>query len=290
MDLDAAVIREVVRRALDEDLGSAGDLTSGLCVPEGRSGLARVLAKEAGVVAGLPIAEQCFKALDDGSESKLLCRDGDAVEAGDVLMTVRGRCSALMAGERSALNFLQRLSGIATRTRAFVSAVASTGAKILDTRKTTPGLRSLEKYAVRVGGGCNHRFGLFDQVMIKENHFALAAPTGFENVVRRAVANSAAPVIAEARNVDEGLAAVRGGAMVVMLDNMQPGPELRAAVAMLRKEAARLGHEVEIESSGGVTLDNVRAYADCGVDRISVGALTHSVRAMDLSMLVEEVN
>lgn len=288
MQLDGAVIREVVQRALDEDLGDAGDVTSRLCVPEGRNSRARIVARAPGVLAGLPVAEACFRLVDEGVEFEAHKSDGDRVCPDDAVLSVRGPSTALMAAERSALNFMQRLSGIATRTRDYVDAVGPSGTRVFDTRKTTPGLRALEKYAVRIGGGCNHRFGLFDQVMIKENHVALAVPVEYEQVVRAAVEGSEKPVIAEARNVEEALAAVRGGADVVMLDNVAPGTELRGAVQLVREEAQRLGRRVEVESSGGVTLDNVRDYAECGVDRVSVGALTHSVDALDLSMLVEE--
>lgn len=288
MVLDGALIRDVVRRALQEDLGDAGDLTTRICVPEGRRARARITAREPGVLAGVPVAEECFRALDADVAIEWLHGDGDSIEPEDVLVVVHGVAAALTAAERTALNFLQRLSGIATRTRAYVQAVEGLGARVFDTRKTTPGLRALEKYAVRVAGGHNHRFGLFDQVLIKENHFALAFPTPYEEVVRRAVEESTAPVVAEARDLDEALAAIRGGASVVMLDNLSPGPDLRRAVDAVRDEARRLGNSVEIESSGGVTLESVRSYAECGVDRISVGALTHSVVALDLSMLVED--
>ena len=290
MQLDRAMIEEVVRRALEEDLGGAGDLTSQLCVPESRRSSARILAREPGIIAGLPVAAACFRAVDEAVELELRREDGDEVAAGDVVLSVAGSSAALMAAERSALNFMQRLSGIATRTSEFVAAVGASGARVFDTRKTTPGLRMLEKYAVRVGGGQNHRVGLFDQVMIKENHVALAAPTPYEEVVKAAVDRSGGPVVAEARDIAEAISAVRAGAAVVMLDNIAPGDALRCAVADVRAEAARLGRSVEIESSGGVTLDNVRGYAECGVDRVSVGALTHSVRSLDLSMLVEEVS
>ncbi|MFM1873048.1 MAG: nicotinate-nucleotide pyrophosphorylase, partial [Planctomycetota bacterium] len=170
-----------------------------------------------------------------------------------------------------------------------VDAVAGTGAAILDTRKTTPGMRLLEKRAVLAGGGRNHRIGLFDQVLLKENHFGFAAPTPYQEVVARCVRGQDLPVVAEARTVDEGLAAVRGGAAVVLLDNFAPGESLRLAVNALRSEAARLGRRVEVEASGGIVLGNVRAFAECGVDRLSIGALTHSAVAIDFSLLVEGV-
>jgi nicotinate-nucleotide pyrophosphorylase (carboxylating) len=287
VDLDRRLVERLVRAALDEDLGEAGDITTACSVPSGRRGEGRIIAKESGVLAGLPLAAACFRMLDGGVAVEELRADGDALAAGDIVLRVRGSAPALLAGERTALNFLQRLSGIATATRAFVAAVAGTGARVLDTRKTTPGLRALEKYAVRIGGGENHRFGLYDQVLLKENHFALALPATCEEVVQHCVARSDRPVIAEARTVGEALMAVRGGARVVMLDNFPPGAELRSAVAAVRAAAAGLGVDVEIEVSGGVDLERVRTIAECGADRISVGRLTHSARALDLSMLIE---
>lgn len=289
MDPDEAS-RECVLRALAEDLGgtvdAAADRTGRLAVAAGRPGRARVTARAAGIVAGLACARLAFELLDGGCTVQTACRDGDSASAGTAVLTVSGPLRVLLAAERTALNFLQRLSGIATLTRAFVDAVAGTGAVVLDTRKTTPGLRILEKQAVLAGGGHNHRFGLFDQVLLKENHFA-AAGAPVEDVVRRCVAGQSAPVVAEARTVEDAVAAVRGGAAVVLLDNFPAGPQLVDAVHAVRTAAAETGRTVAIEASGGIRLDNVRAYAACGVDRLSVGALTHSAPALDLSMLVE---
>ena len=174
-------------------------------------------------------------------------------------------------------------------TRRYVDCVAGTGASILDTRKTTPGLRHVEKAAVLAGGGVNHRIGLFDQVLLKENHFGLALPLSYEEVVRRCVVGQSRPVVAEARSVEEAVAAVRGGAAVVLLDNFEPGSPLRAAVAAVHDAARAAGREVATEASGGITLSTVRAFAESGVDRISVGALTHSAPSVDLSLVVEGV-
>ncbi len=289
MQLDLALVRECVRRALDEDLGAAGDVTTRLCVPEGARARARIVAKQAGVIAGLPVVEACLRRADAAVSIQRHCAEGARVEPGVMVLTAEGVAAGLLAAERTALNFLQRLSGIATAARALVDAVGGSGLRVYDTRKTTPGLRALERYAVAAGGACNHRFGLFDQVLIKENHFALAGATAYGDVVRAAVAGSPAPVVAEARDAAEGVAAVEGGAAVVLLDNFAPGPSLREAVAAVRSAAARSGRAVEIEASGGVTADNATAFASCGVDRVSVGALTHSVRALDLSMLLEAV-
>ncbi|MGE3175667.1 MAG: carboxylating nicotinate-nucleotide diphosphorylase [Planctomycetota bacterium] len=288
-----ATLDDCVRRALVEDLGQAEfdvgcDLTSRLAVPAQRRGRATIRSKAAGVLAGLDCAVGAFQALDPDARIETLCADGAVVTPGDPVLTVESDMRALLAAERTALNFLQRLSGIATLTARFVAAVRGTGARILDTRKTTPGLRVLEKRAVRAGGGDNHRIGLFDQVLLKENHFACALPEGITAVVRRCVDAQVGPVIAEARTEAEAVAAVEGGAAVVLLDNFEPGPALTAAVQAVRAAAARRGSRVATEASGGVRLDNVRAFAECGVDRISIGALTHSAPALDLSLLVEE--
>jgi nicotinate-nucleotide pyrophosphorylase (carboxylating) len=294
MDRPAANLQARVRMALEEDLGGEigageGDLTSCLALPRGQRGRARMFAKAPGVLAGLACAAEAFRQLDPHCQLEIRLADGATVERGDLVLWVEGEMRSLLAAERTALNFVQRLSGIATQTRAFVDAVHGTSAKILDTRKTTPGLRMLEKAAVLAGGGCNHRFGLHDQVLLKENHFAFAKPLTYEEVVRRCVAGQSGPVVAEARDQDEALAAVRGGAAVVLLDNFAPGPDLCAAVAAVRNAAAAAGRMVAIEASGGVDLQSVRAFADCGVDRISIGALTHSAPALDFSLLVEGV-
>ncbi|MFN3243932.1 MAG: carboxylating nicotinate-nucleotide diphosphorylase [Planctomycetota bacterium] len=286
--------RECVRRALAEDLGSDGlavtnDVTSALSVAIEQRGRGVIRAKSTGVLAGIECAIESFRMLDAGCTVEPLLQDGDPFEAGVEVLRFEGAMASLLAAERTALNFLQRLSGVATRTRQFVDRVAGTGARILDTRKTTPGLRYLEKAAVVAGGGENHRIGLFDQVLLKENHFGFARPTSYEDVVRRCCEGHDRPVIAEARTVDEAVAAVAGGAGVVLLDNFEAGEPLRAAVAAVREAARTAGRRVETEASGGIDLDTVRSYAECGVDRISVGSLTHSAPAVDLSMVVEGV-
>lgn len=295
MDVHEASLRTCVRNALAEDLGRDdlsldADVTTRLAVPAGKRGRARLVAKAIGVLAGLSCAEMAFRLLDPSVSCELLRRDGDPLVPGDVVLHVEGDMRALLAAERTALNFVQRLSGVATSTRAFVAAVAGTSARILDTRKTTPGLRILEKAAVLAGGGCNHRIGLYDQVLLKENHFGFAAPRPYHEVVNACVVGQDRPVVAEARTVAEAEAAVRGGASVVLLDNFEPGQPLREAVAAVRSAAASMGREVLTEASGGVNLKTVRAFAECGVDRISIGALTHSAPAADLSLLVEGVS
>lgn len=294
MDPRPEEVRAVVRRALAEDLGSevldvACDVTSRLAVPEGRRGRARVVAKSEGVLAGTACAAAAFTLLDPQAACTIHRLDGQSFQRGDLVLEVASDMRCLLAAERTALNFLQRLSGVATATRRFVDAVAGTGARILDTRKTTPGLRLLEKAAVAAGGGQNHRIGLYDQVLLKENHFGFAKPATYEATVQRCVREQHAPVVAEARDVAEARAAVRGGAAVVLLDNFAPGAPLRAAVAAVQQEAAAVGRRVMTEASGGVTLATVRAFAESGVDRISIGAITHSAPAVDLSLLVEGV-
>jgi nicotinate-nucleotide pyrophosphorylase (carboxylating) len=293
MTTDPQQIDEAVHRALSEDLGSEHlDVTTRLSLTSPRRAKARLVAKASGVMAGLDVACAVFRACDPTVSLELRREDGEAVRPGDLVLEIAGDAAGLLAAERTALNFLQRLSGVATLTRKFVDAVAGTGASILDTRKTTPGLRTFEKRAVALGGGTNHRIGLYDQVLLKENHFACAAPDSYEDVVARCVAGSPAgrAVVAEARDLAEAVAAVRGGAGVVMLDNFPLGRELDAAILAVRHEAVRVGREVALEVSGGVRLDTVAAYARAGVDRISIGALTHSAPALDLSLLTEVVD
>ncbi|MFK7739991.1 MAG: carboxylating nicotinate-nucleotide diphosphorylase [Planctomycetota bacterium] len=283
-----------MRRALAEDLGddrlgSGGDVTSTLALGTGRKGAGRIFAKADGVLAGMACAVRCFELLDSSCELEVVLDDGSSFAPGDDVLRFRGDMIALLSAERTALNFLQRLSGVATKTRRFVDLVAGTGASILDTRKTTPGLRHVEKAAVLAGGGVNHRIGLFDQVLLKENHFGFARPESIEQVVARCCEGHDRPVVAEARTVDEALAAVRGGASVILLDNFEAGDPLRAAVAAVQDAAQAVGRTVQTEASGGIGEHNVRAYAESGVDRISIGALTHSAVAVDLSMIVEGV-
>jgi nicotinate-nucleotide pyrophosphorylase (carboxylating) len=271
--------RALVARALAEDLGS-GDITTGAVVPPDARASARIVQKQPGVVFGLEVAAFAF-AQTGADGLKPLAAQGEWRE--DVptdVAVVAGAARALLAGERTALNLLCHLSGIATLTARYVAAVVGTGATILDTRKTTPGLRALEKAAVAAGGGTNHRLGLYDGILIKENHAAIAA--GVAEAVRRArQAEPHREVEVECRDLDEVTEALTAGADRVLLDNMGPD-ELRAAVA--RRPA---GSAVRFEASGGITLDNVRAVAETGVDFISVGALTHSAPALDLSLVVE---
>ncbi len=234
------------------------------------------------MVAGLGVASVVFLRLDPRAEISSQLTDGSAVREGDVVCTIRAPARTILTGERTALNFLQRLSGIATMTRRFVEAIAGTDAKILDTRKTTPGWRSLEKAAVKAGGGENHRFGLFDMVLIKENHIAIAGGVA-EALKRVRDANTKGlRVEIEARNKDELRAALDAGCDMVLLDNMDV-QEIRECVRLVKQRAAH----VKTEASGNMTLERVRAVAETGVDYISVGALTHSVTALDLSLLMQ---
>jgi nicotinate-nucleotide pyrophosphorylase (carboxylating) len=267
-------IDNVVRAALAEDLP---DITSESIFDADERGSARFLVKTAGVVAGLPFAKAVFKAIDPTSSFNALKNDGDTVEPGDVVAEVEASVIALLSGERTALNFLQRASGIATTTRQYVDAVAGTRAKIYDTRKTAPGLRALDKCAVLQGGGENHRIGLFDMFLIKNNHVDRAGSitAAVERIRRRAMPQKIMVEVRDLRELDEALGLKPD---FILLDNMSP--------AELRRAVERAAGAVPLEASGRVTLDSVRAIAESGVDRISVGALTHSVKALDISMRV----
>ena len=273
----ADTLERVVQAALAEDVGE-GDVTTEATVAENAIGSAQLLVKEPGVVCGLEAAEAVFRALDPDVRFDTLVEDGTvvehSVEHSTVVARVEGPERAILTGERTALNFLGRLSGVATLTRRYVDAVAGTGVAILDTRKTTPGLRRLEKHAVACGGGQNHRFGLDDGVLVKDNH--LRAAGSVSAAVERVRAVTHLPVEVECDTLEQVSEALAAGADAILLDNMTV-EDLRAAVA-LAKGRARL------EASGGITLDNVRAVAETGVDEISVGALTHSARSLDVSL------
>lgn len=271
-------VEAVVRRALAEDLGS-GDITTAAVVPQRHVARGRFVAKARGVVAGLAVAHLAFTLLDEGVRFTPHVRDGELVTPGMVLATVEGPTPALLGAERVALNLVQRMSGIATLTRRFVEAVAHTRAVILDTRKTAPGLRVLDKWAVRLGGGQNHRFGLYDMVLIKENHIAVAG--SITEAVRRVRARYGHrfPVEVEVRTLAELDEALALDVDRILLDNMSL-ETMRAAVQWANGR-------VPLEASGNVTLENVAAVAETGVDYISVGALTHSAPALDISLLLD---
>lgn len=269
-------VDRLIRTALEEDIGP-GDVTTAATVAPGTPGRAELVAKEDFVLAGIGVARRVFALLDAQVSFEGLIEDGQAVRRGEVLAWLKGDAASLLQGERVALNLLQRLSGVATLTARFVEAVEGTGATIVDTRKTTPGLRALEKYAVRVGGGGNHRMALYDGVLIKENHIVAAG--GIAVAVSRARRHvpHTLKVEVEVRDLDEVTAALAAGADILLLDNMDLD-QLRAAVELV-------GGRAVTEASGGVNLDSVRPIAETGVDLISVGALTHSYRAVDISML-----
>lgn len=284
--LGAEELRRLVVAAIEEDLGE-GDLTSSTAVPEAARIEARLIAKGDGVLAGLELFREAFLVCDGEADIEVFVGDGEAVKAGDELARVRGNARAVLVAERTALNFLQQLSGVATLTAKYVAA-AGGRARILDTRKTVPGLRILQKYAVVMGGGENHRFGLFDEAMIKDNHLDLAG-LDLEALTRvvRGKLGSEIRITSEARDAEEARGAVRGGADVVLLDNMTPG-EMAALVPELRALAEERGRPLELEASGGIDLASVAQVAGSGVDRISVGALTHSAPVLDLSLLIAE--
>jgi nicotinate-nucleotide pyrophosphorylase (carboxylating) len=266
-------LERIVHAALAEDIG-AGDVTTEATVPTDASGTAALLVKEPGVVCGLRAVEVTFRALDPEIAFEAFAEDGDAVEAPAVVARVSGSQRAILTGERVALNFLGRLSGIATLTRQYVDAVAGTSAAVLDTRKTTPGLRALEKHAVAAGGGRNHRFGLDDAVLIKDNHLRAAGSIGAAvELVRR---SADLPVEVECDTLEQVGEALEANVDAILLDNMTPD-ELREAVVLVDGRA-------RLEASGGVTLETIRAVAETGVDEISVGALTHSARSLDVSL------
>lgn len=269
----------LIERALAEDLGE-GDHTTRSTIPVNTRGAARLIVKQDGVLAGVELAQAIAHQYDPGLSMKVYIMDGATVHQGDIAFTLLGDQRSILVVERLILNFMQRMSGIATQTRAYVDAVAGTGCRVLDTRKTTPGLRAIEKWAVRIGGGQNHRMGLYDMLMIKDNHADFAG--GIPQAVIAAKAYLAQngldlPIEVETRNMDEVESALAvGGIQRIMLDNFTPA-ELRVAVDHIAKR-------YETEASGGIVLSTIREYAETGVDFISVGALTHSVPSLDLSL------
>ena len=281
----AALALHDVRQALAEDLGT-GDLTAGLIDPQ-RTARARILARESAVLCGTPWVNAAFRALDPGVQLHWQVLEGQPCAANQTVLEMQGSARALLSAERTALNFLQLLSGVASKTASYVAAVAGTGAQIVDTRKTLPGLRLAQKYAVRAGGGVNHRIGLYDAILIKENHIAAAG--GIAQVLAQAKVHAAGAkfVQIEVETLEQLREALAHGAGMVLLDNMDL-PRLRAAVAINRELAAtRPQGAALLEISGGVTLEGLRTLAETGVDRISIGTLTKDVRATDFSMRFE---
>jgi nicotinate-nucleotide pyrophosphorylase (carboxylating) len=270
-------VREAAARALGEDRGPA-DITTLACVPSGTRGKARIFAKEPCVLAGLPVAEAVFREMDPGLRLTAAKNDGAQLQPGETVLEIEGEAGSILTAERCALNFLQHLSGIATQTRRFVDAAAGTKAQILDTRKTLPGLRALQKYAVRCGGGTNHRFGLYDRFLIKDNHLALMGPGATLAAAAQAARRLAPEVLVEveADRLDQVEQMAALGVDIILLDNMTLD-EMRACVAQIDGRA-------KTEASGNMTIERIPEVARTGVDYISVGALTHTVSAIDFSL------
>lgn len=280
--LSGAELDAIMDRALDEDIGH-GDITSEALIPRDLSGKATLLVKEKGVLAGIEVAGRIFHRVDSSLEIKAILKDGMSIKPGDIAGTIGGSVIGILKAERVALNFLQRLSGIASTTAQYVAATMGLGVKIMDTRKTTPGLRQLEKYAVRTGGGTNHRFHLGEAVLIKDNHIAVLRATGLNlpEIIIKARQNAPPrmTVEVEVTNTKEAQEALNAGADTIMLDNM--------SIAEIKQVVVMVGGRAKLEASGGITLDNVHQVALTGVDFISVGALTHSYKALDISLELE---
>ena len=277
-----AYIDQHIRMSLNEDIGK-GDFTSIATIPADQMGEATLISKDSGVLAGIDIAQRVFLLLDGQIDFLHLKNEGDQIEPGDNLAIIKGPARSILTAERLALNYLQRMSGIATKTREYVNAIKGTGAKVLDTRKTTPNLRLLEKIAVNIGGGHNHRFGLFDMILIKDNHIDYCggvdkALNQVDNFLKQN--NLDLLVEIETRNIEEIKAAISNGkCRRIMLDNFD--------LEQTKEAVELIDGKFETESSGGITLENIRGYAECGVSFISVGALTHHIRSLDLSLNAE---
>ncbi|MBN1366465.1 MAG: carboxylating nicotinate-nucleotide diphosphorylase [Dehalococcoidales bacterium] len=278
------IIDELITRALAEDC-IGRDVTTNALIKDNWQGQAYFLAKAEGVLAGIEIARRVFIKTDSSLKFAVLIKDGQEIKSGDIIARVNGRLSSILKAERTALNFLQHLSGIATETSRYVAAVKGLPVKILDTRKTTPGLRILEKYAVKTGGGQNHRMDLSDSILIKDNHLAILHKQRISLKEAIATATQKAPaklkIEVEVQTPQAAKQAVEAGTDIIMLDNMNPA-DMKQAVKLVNKRAS-------IEASGGITLANVRAVAETGVDYISIGALTHSVKALDISLEYEDI-
>ena len=272
------LIDDLIKLAFAEDIGD-GDHTTLCCIPENAMGKSKLLIKEEGILAGVEMAKRIFKDFDPNLKMEIFIKDGTAVKPGDIAFTVEGKVRSLLQTERLMLNVMQRMSGIATVTNKYVKRLEGLHTRILDTRKTTPGLRMIEKAAVKIGGGVNHRIGLFDMILLKDNHIDFAG--GIEKAITRAKEylkekGKDLKIEIEVRNMDELEEVMRiGGIDRIMLDNFTP--------ELTRKAVKRIGGKYETESSGGITFDTIRDYAECGVDFISVGALTHSVKGLDMS-------
>ncbi len=270
----SCLLKETIRIAIYEDIGH-GDITSFLIVPDDKKAKANIIAKENFILAGMPFVKEVFNAIDPITAMQIYFDEGDCVKKGDIIASISGKARSLLAGERISLNILQRISGIAVMTNQFVKKVNGLSVRIADTRKTIPGMRIMEKYGVRIGGGINHRFGLYDGILIKDNHIKIAG--GVKKAVGLAKkGHHLLKIEIEVKNLDELKEALDAGADVIMLDNMSI-PDMKKAVKIAKGKAI-------LEASGNVNLENIRGIAETGVDIISIGALTHSARAVDISM------
>lgn len=270
------MLKETIRLAILEDLG-LGDITSLLTIPDSKKAKANIIGKEDFILAGIPLVKEVFAAIDPDIKIKIFFKEGNYIRKGDIIAEIKGTAKGILAGERIALNILQHISGITTITRSYVEKVKELPVKIADTRKTTPGLRFMEKYGVRIGGGANHRFGLYDGILIKDNHIKIAG--GVKKAVMLAKkAHHLLKIEVEVKNLDEFKEALDAGADVIMLDNM--------SVADMKRAVKIAKGRVLLEASGNVNLDNIRSIAETGVDIISIGAITHSARAVDISMKI----
>ncbi len=275
IDLQWSEVEKIIDLALEEDIGK-GDLTTELLFPDDIECHAVIRCKEKGILAGLPVANSVFRKLDSSVEFSESKKDGDIIKTGDVIVKIRGSQKSILTGERLALNIIQRLSGIATTTSKYVQAVEGYNVRILDTRKTLPGMRTLSKYAVSIGGGENHRIGLFDGILVKDNHIKLAG--GIKKAVER-IKRSSSPsqrIEVETSNIDQVRQSLEAGADIIMLDNMSDD--------LIKEAVSLIGKRALIEASGGITLNRVRKVAESGVDFISIGALTHSAQALDINL------
>lgn len=274
--IPSPIIERLVEAALAEDLGLIGDITTEATIPAGKTATCLIVARQAGVLAGIDVAAAAFRHLNSAVSFESVKADGEALATGDVIATVKGDARAMLSAERVALNFMGRMSGIASQTQTYVNKIAGTKASIADTRKTTPGLRALEKYAVRAGGGINHRIGLFDAVLIKDNHVAIAGGIAPAIEAARTRAGHMVKIEVEVDTMDQLHEVLEHRVDAVLLDNMAP-PMLREAVAIV-------DGRITTEASGGINFESIRAIAETGVDLISVGALTHSVTVLDIGL------
>ena len=291
VELDLEKIRDIVQLAIKEDIGD-GDITSKIFIPDGSESEGMLVAKEAGIVAGLPVAGYVLSQIDENLIFTSNIEDGSMARKGTILGSVKGLTLSLLSAERMVLNFLQRLSGIATSTNMFAERIKGYRTQIMDTRKTAPGWRYLEKYAVRAGGGINHRMGLYDQILIKDNHLkAMRAEKENDTISRlvkkaREQIKNGTPIEVEVEDLCQIREVMDAGVDVILFDNMEPS-KIREAVEMVKEfensRDAGNGRAILTEASGNITIENVEEYADAGVDRISVGAITHSVRVLDIS-------